>query len=120
MVKKSENGLIDFSKADDSIYPVIEAGRRREAGRHMTAAQRRRAEKDRARNTRRIDLDPSLEGEIETLANDLGCSFSALARYLMDKALDSTDLVELRDAREPIRSMRYEFTLRYSRKRKNK
>lgn len=76
------------------------------------AGQSKKAEKDAARNRRMIDLPPDLERELESMAGELGVPVSSLIAWLVDRALQVTPVEVIRAAREPSRSMRFEYILR--------
>lgn len=116
-MKKQENGLIDFSSSvDPEIESAILQGRTRAAGRHLSPAQRRKAEKDRARNRLNLDMPEDLSTDLEALAAQLGVSVSSLAVYLLDQVIDTVDLAALEAAREHTRSMRFEYIMPHTRK----
>jgi len=117
---KDEKGLIDFSALNPDVTSAIGQGRKRAVGRGLSPAQRRKAQKDAARNTRKIDLPPDLETELESMAANLGVSWSGLAVWLMARGLETSTMAEIEQDRKPIRSMRYEYALPYQRKSKHK
>lgn len=84
---------------------------RRERAIYQTAGERRRAEKDRKRNRAMFDLPPALEATIDELAEWLGTPKSQVAVYLMLAGLERVSREDLRAARRPSRSMRYEYVL---------
>lgn len=118
-MKKDQDGFINFD-ADPVISDAIGAGRQRSAARKMTPAQRRKAERDHARNRMNLDIPEDLSKTLETLAEELHVSISSLAVYLMDRALEGIDMDALREAREPIRAMRFEFVLPHKKVKKNR
>lgn len=115
-MKKDPGGFIDFGGLDPDIEGAIGAGRQRQAARHMTPAQRRKAEKDRARNRRMIDIPPDLESQLESMAAELSVPFSSLVTWILSETMEVLDIDEMRGLREPSRSMRYEYILPYQKK----
>lgn len=92
--------------ADDPVY-----AEKRSRARGMTASQRRKAAKDKARNRMMIDLPVALERMVDSLAAELGVPVSQVANYLMIRGLQCARLGELAAAKRVTRSMRYEYTL---------
>ncbi len=92
----------------DPVFGGLERVRR---ARNMTPGQRRKAEKDARRNRVMIDLPKELEAVLDRIAAELSVPRSQVASYLMLLGLWAAEIDELREAREPSRSMRYEYIL---------
>lgn len=91
--------------------PVFGALERVKRARNMTPGQRRKAEKDLKRNRVMLDLPVELEEVLDQLADRLSVPKSQAAAWLMLRGLEHAKIEEMVDAREPSRSMRYEFNL---------
>lgn len=92
----------------DPVFGALDRVRR---ARNMTPGQRRKAEKDLKRNRVMLDLPVELEEVLDQLADRLSVPKSQAAAWLMLRGLEHAKIEEMVDAREPSRSMRYEFNL---------
>jgi hypothetical protein len=120
-MQRKDSGLIDLGgMLDPDVAAAIGQGRQRQEIRQRTKAQETHAEKDAARNRRMIDLDPDLERRLESMAGDLMVPVSSLIGWLLENALAEVDLNCITDDRVPSRSMRFQYILRYQKKRKSK
>ncbi len=91
----------------DDVYTRIARVRK------MTPAQRRKAQRDQARNRVMLDLPATLETVLDAMAGDLSVPKSQAAAFLMILGLHSVaqGTVNPRDCRRPSRSMRYDYAL---------
>lgn len=110
MAKKRDEGYINFGGALD---PVVSNLLSKSGDKQLTPAQRKRKAADRARNRRVLDISPELDSQLEKLAEELGCPVSSLAVYLIQRGLSVTTEDELKEARQPTRSMRFEYVLAF-------
>lgn len=92
----------------DPIFGGLERVRR---ARNLTPGQRRKAARDAERNRVMIDLPEELEAALDRIASQLSVPRSQVASYLMLLGLWAAELDEMQAAREPSRSMRYEFNM---------
>jgi len=110
-VRKLEADVEAALGREDPIYGNQE---RRKRARNMTKAERRRAEKQAARNRVMLDLPVEVEEVLEMWAEEHSCPKSQVAAYLIlagARAVQRGDVKALRDVRRLSRSMRYEFVL---------
>lgn len=105
-MKRNADGTIDFSDLSGAAG-ALEAGRQSKAARSRTAKQRA----DAARNRVTWDIPAELEERVNALAAAVGVPDSQVARWLLEAGLRVTTDAELIAAREPSRSMRFEFVL---------
>lgn len=104
--KRNADGTINFANLG-AASEAIEEGRKVKAARNMTDKQRA----DAARNRVYWDIPAELEERVNALAAAVGVPDSQIARWLLEAGLRVTTDAELIDARQPSRSMRFEFTL---------
>lgn len=115
-MRRNADGTLDLShlgEINPDVAEVIGAGRRRIERRSQTPAQRRAA--DRSKVT--VDIPPDVKDELDRIADQLSVPLSQVYQWLLLRGLEHTSLDELREARKPSRSMRYEYVLFASPKR---
>lgn len=96
---------------DDPIYGRMEQVSR---ARKMTQSQRKKAEKDAARNRVMFDIPKALEQVVDMLAADQSVTRSQVAAYLMLAGLAGLEdgtVEPIENCRQVSRSMRYEYIL---------
>jgi hypothetical protein len=104
----SENGrFINFNGLDPAVSATITDGRRRQEQRHMAPSKRKKAERDRARNRRMIDLPADLENEISRIAAEFDTPISQIITFLLIRGLQGLDLVDIQERLVASRSMRF-------------
>jgi hypothetical protein len=108
MTKRKEGNYIDFSQLDPAVEELLSDAQARKV---QTPAQRKQARKDAQRVRKSFDLPGWLKDQLIEQAAALGVPVSSLAVYLMVKGQGCTSLAELEGARQPTRSMRYEYVL---------
>jgi hypothetical protein len=108
MTKRKEGNYIDFSQLDPAVEELLSDAQARKV---QTPAQRKQARKDAQRVRKSFDLPGWLKDQLVEQAAALGVPVSSLACYLMIKGQGCTSLEELEGARQPTRSMRYEYVL---------
>jgi hypothetical protein len=96
---------------DPYVAKELDAGQERARRRTMTPGQRKKADRDAARNRRMIDIDPGLDAKLVNIAADLSVPISQLINYLIIRGLFIVTKEEIEGARQPGRSMRYDFNL---------
>lgn len=92
----------------DPVFGALDRVRR---ARNQTPGQRKKADKDAKRNRVMVDLPEELEEALDRIAERLSVPRSQVATWLMLRGLEHARIEELVDAREPSRSMRFEFNL---------
>jgi hypothetical protein len=120
-MKKASN-LIDLSALDldPAVQATINKGARLSSDRSLPKAERTRQAKEREKTSSRhrfnMDLDPSIDKRLASLANrdDVKCPASGLANLALHLFLDAVEAgaVDLRDYLAPSRSPRYERTIK--------
>lgn len=107
-MKRNADGFIDFSNMGaGSATGAVNEGRRVQAARSMSKKQRA----DAARNRVTWDIPAELETTVNTIAAAVGVPGSQVARWLIEAGLRVVTESELLDARQPSRSMRFEYVL---------
>lgn len=110
-VTPAPGGFIDLGAIDPGVESLLTSQAARKASRAATPAARKKAQKDRARNRRSIDIPPALESSLAALADEMGVPFSNLVAYILATSLPYLDIAEIERARQFSRSMRYEYIL---------
>lgn len=108
-----DESFIDFDSLDPAVNSLLGGAQRRAAARVQTPRQRKQAAKDKKRNRRMIDINPSIERELENTAAALGVPFSNLVNYLLAGLLP-VDVEKIKKDRVLTRSMRFEYILEIS------
>lgn len=114
-MKKGDNGLFVFDDddLDPAIAATIETGRRRQADRERSPAQRRKAKTDAARTKTTYDLDPAIADQIDQVAKILSIPASQVAAVLLIAGLQGINdgWVKFDYPRHWSRSPRFQFVI---------